>query len=40
MINFYLLHLSLMRKCIDFEFCDIEQTPPFFYNLLLLEVRR
>jgi 5'-3' exoribonuclease 1 len=32
-INFYLLHLSLMREYLDLEFHDIEPTLPFDYNL-------
>ena len=32
-INFYLLHLSLMREYLDLEFHDIEPTLPFAYNL-------
>src|ERR1700729_2743712 len=32
-INFYLLHLSLMREYLNFEFRDIKPTLPFDYNL-------
>ena len=32
-INFYLLHLSLMREYLNLEFHDIELTLPFDYNL-------
>ncbi|KAG6873483.1 hypothetical protein C0995_015186 [Termitomyces sp. Mi166 len=32
-INFYLLHLSLMREYLDLEFRDIEPILPFDYNL-------
>ncbi|KAF8896029.1 exonuclease II [Infundibulicybe gibba] len=32
-INFYLLHLSLMREYLDLEFRDIEPTLSFEYNL-------
>ena len=32
-INFYLLHLSLMREYLDLEFRDIEPTLPFDYSL-------
>ena len=32
-INFYLLHLSLMREYLNLEFHDIEPTLPFDYNL-------
>lgn len=32
-INFYLLHLSLMREYLDLEFREIEPTLPFPYNL-------
>lgn len=32
-INFYLLHLSLMREYLDLEFRDIEQLLPFSYSL-------
>ncbi|KAL5525520.1 hypothetical protein ACEPAG_6856 [Sanghuangporus baumii] len=32
-INFYLLHLSLMREYLNLEFHDIEPTLPFPYNL-------
>jgi 5'-3' exoribonuclease 1 len=32
-INFYLLHLSLMREYLDAEFHDIEPTLSFDYNL-------
>ena len=32
-INFYLLHLSLMREYLDLEFHDIEPILPFEYNL-------
>lgn len=32
-INFYLLHLCLMREYLDLEFRDIEPTLPFEYNL-------
>ena len=32
-INFYLLHLSLMREYLNLEFHDIEQSLPFSYNL-------
>jgi 5'-3' exoribonuclease 1 len=32
-INFYLLHLSLMREYLNLEFRDIELTLPFDYNL-------
>src|ERR1700736_5897376 len=32
-INFYLLHLSLMREYLDLEFRDIEPVLPFNYNL-------
>ncbi|PPQ66718.1 hypothetical protein CVT24_008819 [Panaeolus cyanescens] len=32
-INFYLLHLSLMREYLDLEFRDIEHTLPFSYSL-------
>ncbi|GLB40750.1 putative multifunctional protein that exhibits several independent functions at different levels of the cellular processes [Lyophyllum shimeji] len=32
-INFYLLHLSLMREYLDLEFRDIEPMLPFDYNL-------
>ncbi|KAH9481103.1 5'-3' exoribonuclease 1 [Psilocybe cubensis] len=32
-INFYLLHLSLMREYLDLEFHDIEPILPFKYNL-------
>jgi len=32
-MNFYLLHLSLMREYLDLEFRDIEHTLPFDYNL-------
>ncbi|KAF9037608.1 exonuclease II [Panaeolus papilionaceus] len=32
-INFYLLHLSLMREYLDLEFRDIEHTLPFPYSL-------
>jgi 5'-3' exoribonuclease 1 len=32
-INFYLLHLSLMREYLNLEFNDIETTLPFEYNL-------
>jgi len=32
-INFYLLHLSLMREYLDLEFRDIEPILPFEYNL-------
>lgn len=32
-INFYLLHLSLMREYLDLEFRDIEPVLPFEYSL-------
>ncbi|KAL4244297.1 5'-3' exoribonuclease 1 [Abortiporus biennis] len=32
-INFYLLHLTLMREYLDLEFHDIEPMLPFAYNL-------
>ena len=32
-INFYLLHLCLMREYLDLEFRDIEPTLPFQYSL-------
>jgi 5'-3' exoribonuclease 1 len=32
-LNFYLLHLSLMREYLDLEFRDIEHILPFDYNL-------
>ncbi|KAH0584878.1 hypothetical protein H2248_008156 [Termitomyces sp. 'cryptogamus'] len=32
-INFYLLHLSLLREYLDLEFHDIEPVLPFDYNL-------
>ena len=32
-INFYLLHLCLMREYLDLEFRDIEPTLPFEYSL-------
>ncbi len=32
-INFYLLHLSLMREYLDLEFHDIQPSLPFDYNL-------
>ncbi|KAH8101020.1 exonuclease II [Cristinia sonorae] len=32
-INFYLLHLTLMREYLDLEFHDIEPVLPFQYNL-------
>ncbi|KAI0091131.1 exonuclease II [Irpex rosettiformis] len=32
-INFYLLHLTLMREYLDLEFNDIEPVLPFPYNL-------
>ena len=32
-INFYLLHLSLMREYLNLEFHDIEPSLPFAYNL-------
>lgn len=32
-INFYLLHLSLMREYLDLEFREIEPTLPFKYSL-------
>ncbi|KAG6877497.1 hypothetical protein C0993_006599 [Termitomyces sp. T159_Od127] len=32
-MNFYLLHLSLMREYLDLEFRDIEPILPFDYNL-------
>ncbi|KAF8635064.1 hypothetical protein AX15_000556 [Amanita polypyramis BW_CC] len=32
-INFYLLHLSLMREYLDLEFRDIEPVLPFAYSL-------
>jgi 5'-3' exoribonuclease 1 len=32
-INFYLLHLSLMREYLDLEFRDVGQSLPFDYNL-------
>lgn len=32
-INFYLLHLSLMREYLDLEFQDIAHVLPFDYNL-------
>ena len=32
-INFYLLHLSFMRKYPDIEFRDLEPTLPFDYNI-------
>lgn len=32
-INFYLLHLSLMREYLNLEFHDIEASLPFEYNL-------
>ncbi|OBZ66144.1 5'-3' exoribonuclease 1 [Grifola frondosa] len=32
-INFYLLHLTLMREYLDLEFHDIEPVLPFEYNL-------
>jgi 5'-3' exoribonuclease 1 len=32
-INFYLLHLSLMREYLDLEFRDIEPVLPFDYSL-------
>lgn len=32
-INFYLLHLSLMREYLDLEFRDIEPVLPFEYHL-------
>lgn len=32
-INFYLLHLSMMREYLDLEFHEIESTLPFDYNL-------
>jgi len=32
-INFYLLHLSLMREYLDLEFHDIARLLPFQYNL-------
>ncbi|KIM78723.1 hypothetical protein PILCRDRAFT_75230, partial [Piloderma croceum F 1598] len=33
LINFYLLHLSLIPECLDLEFRDIEPTLPFDCNL-------
>ena len=32
-INFYLLHLTLMREYLDLEFHDIEPVLPFHYSL-------
>ena len=32
-INFYLLHLTLMREYLDLEFHEIETILPFDYNL-------
>lgn len=32
-INFYLLHLTLMREYLDLEFRDIEPMLPFSYSL-------
>ncbi len=32
-INFYLLHLTLMREYLDLEFHDIEPVLPFEYSL-------
>jgi 5'-3' exoribonuclease 1 len=32
-INFYLLHLTLMREYLDLEFREIENLLPFQYNL-------
>ena len=32
-INFYLLHLTLMREYLDLEFQEIETILPFDYNL-------
>lgn len=32
-INFYLLHLTLMREYLDLEFHDIAHVLPFDYNL-------
>jgi 5'-3' exoribonuclease 1 len=32
-INFYLLHLSLMREYLDLEFREIEPVLPFEYSL-------
>lgn len=32
-INFYLLHLTLMREYLDLEFHDIEPVLPFPYSL-------
>lgn len=32
-INFYLLHLTLMREYLDLEFHDIEPVLPFQYSL-------